>query len=152
MKRGRILVCPIGSHGYRSLHASKNGVRKTFLVHRVVAELFLSNPSQLPCVNHKNGVKVFNAASNLEWCTHSHNIQHAFTSLARLNRKRPLIANGSVKTLRFSSVNDALDRGVDPRRIYAVLNDPSKTYSGFSWRDAGPVVRSQRNRYYAAAA
>lgn len=48
------------------------------LVHRVVAMAYLPNPEGKKCVNHKDGDKLNNALSNLEWVTHSENMKHAF--------------------------------------------------------------------------
>jgi predicted XRE-type DNA-binding protein len=55
-----------------------SGVQKKYLVHRLVAKAFLGNLEQKPHVNHKDGVKSNNLFSNLEWCTASENVQHAY--------------------------------------------------------------------------
>jgi hypothetical protein len=59
------------------LYRGSKASRRSFLVHRLVAEAFLANPSTLPQVNHLNGQKKDNRASNLEWCTCVHNMHHA---------------------------------------------------------------------------
>jgi hypothetical protein len=47
-------------------------------VHRLVAIHFIDNPSGLKEINHKDGDKLNNHVDNLEWCTRSYNIQHAY--------------------------------------------------------------------------
>lgn len=70
------------SAGYLCIGLTKDaGVKaRSVLVHRLVAEAFLDNPKNLPWVNHKDGNKHNNLASNLEWCTPSYNIMHALGS------------------------------------------------------------------------
>lgn len=63
--------------GYESVALCKDGKLRYFQVHRLVAEAFIENPNDLPQVNHKNGNKLDNRASNLEWCTHQYNQIHA---------------------------------------------------------------------------
>ena len=60
-------------------------LRVTKRVHRLVAETFLSNPLNLPCVNHIDGDKGNNTLKNLEWCTHSYNLHHAKVTGLNLN-------------------------------------------------------------------
>lgn len=55
-----------------------NGERKAYKGHRIVANMFIENPENLPQVNHINGNKKDNRLSNLEWVTNSKNIKHAW--------------------------------------------------------------------------
>lgn len=49
---------------------------KTTLAHRFVAEAFIPNPQNLPCVNHKNENKTDNRVENLEWCDYEYNMNY----------------------------------------------------------------------------
>jgi hypothetical protein len=52
-------------------------VIKVTTVHRFVAEYFIENPFNKPQVNHKNGDKLDNRATNLEWATRNENARHS---------------------------------------------------------------------------
>lgn len=73
-RHGDLMNGAIDHCGYR--HVILN--RKNKNIHRVIAETFIPNPNNLPCVNHKDGNKLNNAVENLEWCTHSENTKHSF--------------------------------------------------------------------------
>ena len=75
--KGRIITGSIQKTGYRRLILS-DGKRKEYkFVHQIVAEAFIPNPENKPCINHKNGRKLDNRANNLEWCTYKENNDHA---------------------------------------------------------------------------
>jgi hypothetical protein len=74
----KILGTKINRLGYKEVALSKDGKTKTVLLHRLIAIHFVSNPDNLPCVNHKNGIKTDNRIENLEWCTRSQNTKHAY--------------------------------------------------------------------------
>ena len=61
---------------YLKVSLSKNGTQKTCYIHRLVAETFLDNKSNLPFVNHKDENRYNNNVNNLEWCTNKYNINY----------------------------------------------------------------------------
>lgn len=63
--------------GYLKITLTKNRIQTTPLVHRLVAEAFLEKITGKDEVNHKNGNKLDNSVSNLEWVSRKENIQHA---------------------------------------------------------------------------
>lgn len=64
--------------GYLKVNLYNKGKFKTYLVHRLVAELYIPNPDKKPQVNHLNKDVADNRVENLEWCTMSENHRHAF--------------------------------------------------------------------------
>lgn len=78
--KGKILKQRVGKDGYAYVTLYESGQinkRKTYKVHRLVAEYFCKKEPEL-VVNHLNGNKLDNAHYNLEWCTQSENIRHSF--------------------------------------------------------------------------
>ena len=77
--RKRLIKGWTGKIGYRVVSLWKDGKATKHNVHVLLATTFLPNPDNLPEVNHKDGVKLNNDITNLEWISGSGNIRHAFT-------------------------------------------------------------------------
>jgi len=77
VKTDRILKKNNRSTGYQthSLYDTNRNLI-TFRVHRLVAKTFLSNPDNLPEVDHINRIKHDNRASNLRWSSRGTNIKN----------------------------------------------------------------------------
>ena len=73
--------------GYCQVGLSKNNKLKKHYIHRLVAQYFIDNPNNLQQVNHINGIKKDNRIENLEWCTQSHNNNHAIKTRLRVHKK-----------------------------------------------------------------
>jgi hypothetical protein len=72
-------------HGYWNVRLTIDGKPKNYRVHRLLATAFIPNPVGLPQINHKDGNPANNTLSNLEWCTVSQNLSHAY----KLGLKQP---------------------------------------------------------------
>lgn len=131
-------------NGYEYVTLCVNGQRKKFYVHRLVAIAFIPNPNSYEQVNHKDGNKSNNKASNLEWCTQKENLLHAFRTglntpttqnLIRFDRK-PVIRIEDGKW--FSGVTEAANQmGVCEAAMSKCLNKGlSATCCGYHWKFA----------------
>lgn len=87
-KTKRFLTLNKTTHGYLKVTLSLDKVYKNYSVHRLIALTFLDNPNNYPCVNHKDGCKTNNNLNNLEWCTYSHNLKHAYTLKSRVYKNK----------------------------------------------------------------
>lgn len=75
--KSKVKSLRFNKHGYLRCNLKKDGKRFDFLVHRLVASAFLDVSLDKNDVNHINGVKTDNRASNLEWCSSLENTIHA---------------------------------------------------------------------------
>src|SRR5574343_633136 len=85
-----ILKTRIHKSGYEVVNISlgSRDNKKTFRVHSAVLCTYIDNIDNKPEVNHKDGNKLNNNVSNLEWSTPSENVKHAFDiGLTTMNRE-----------------------------------------------------------------
>lgn len=73
----RYLKYSISKTGYCMVSLCKDGSQDQWGVHQLVAQSFLPNPQNKPEVNHKDGNKLNNRLTNLEWSTRKENADHA---------------------------------------------------------------------------
>lgn len=131
---GKIIKPCDNGRGYLKVFVVTPDGRKSIRIHRLVAEAFLPNPDGLPVVNHIDGNKYNNRASNLEWVTHQQNTAHWLSQTSR--RKIPVARlgkKGQVLDI-FLSVNAAAKYcNCDYRSLYEALKN-NRQYKGQTWR------------------
>jgi hypothetical protein len=110
--------------GYKLISIVVDGRAKSFHAHRIVANTFIDNPSSLPQVNHIDGDKANNHIENLEWCTSSENIKHAFATGLSHKRSIPVVAT-SIETsisIILRGGKDMIAKGFTPSLVSKVLH------------------------------
>lgn len=83
----KIIKPSITNGNYYRLNLKKTNNTKSFSIHRLVALHFIPNPENKPQVNHKDGDKLNNNYTNLEWVTSKENIKHAILNGLFTNKK-----------------------------------------------------------------
>lgn len=145
-KSGKPYILPQhkDSLGYCQVSLRFNGLpHKNYLVHRIVARMFVANPRNLNEINHKDGNKENNKADNLEWCTRSENILHAFATGLKKNLKGADHPSSKVVyqydlqgnfIKKWGSINEACEAvGADHTNISYACSGKIKTCMGYIW-------------------
>lgn len=126
------------THGYKHIKFNK----KTYSVHRLVAETFIENPHHLPCVNHKDENKSNNNVENLEWCSHRYNTIYG-TCQQRKSEKTRNDPNRSKTVYQYDmqgnlvnvwcSTRECGRNGFDQGTVAACCRGEQKTHKGYIW-------------------
>lgn len=126
------------NRGYLIVSLSKDGKKKNFYVHRLVAESFIAKIENKNDVNHINENKHDNMVKNLEWCTkkYNNNYGHRLIKAADAHKKKIISINLSDDSKNyFNSVKEAGDYlGIKATNISAVLNNRKNSTSGYSFK------------------
>lgn len=134
--------------GYLKVWLCSNGKKHTKDVHRLVAEHFVENPNNFGDVNHIDGCKTNNHYQNLEWCSRSKNIKHAYDnglnslhlSEAIKHRSRIVLqyTQGGELIAQYTSASEAAKKNrFNQGKISKYCRGENKrkaTYKGYIWR------------------
>lgn len=117
--RGIILKPGINMRGYLQVNLQNGGIIKRVTVHMLVMESFVG-----PCphgydINHKDGNKLNNALSNIEYATRSKNHRHAFAN--GLKNQTGSLNNNT--TLNETKVKDIRKRAEDGETQQSIADD-----------------------------
>lgn len=134
--KGNILKSDLRKDGYLQVHLVKKGKMKNFLVHRLVAQAFISNPNNLPEVNHINEIKSNCQVENLEWCSKKYNMNYGnrpyrnALKVQQLDKENNIIAT-------FNSIREAgRINNTNQSHITKCCKGQLKTAGGYIWRYA----------------
>ena len=136
--KDEVMAQQLSMNGYSRCELYKDGSKKKYNIHRLVAKAFIDNPKNYEQVNHKDCVKTNNHVDNLEWCTPKQNVHHAIAN-GRQGKPpfKPVVQidkNGYVFA-RYESVTAASEAvGVNPTSVTAALTGKSMTCKGYVWR------------------
>jgi hypothetical protein len=132
----KIIKQSTNNGGYKYVWLHKNGKRKIYKIHRLVAMAFLKNPLNYRCINHKDENRQNNIVENLEWCNHSYNNSYG-TRIDKFREKvgKPVLqyTKDGVFIKEWCCTRVA-ERSLCIRNIYACCNGKRKSVGGFVWR------------------
>lgn len=146
---GKIKAISNASYGYKSVGLCKDGIRKTWLIHILVAKSFIPNILGKKTINHINCDKTDNRVRNLEWATVSENIKHAYNNGKKPNKaqlgkfgfesSRGIAVQQIDKCTNevigiFGSAREAKRKtGINSSDILSCLHGKLKTAGGYKW-------------------
>ena len=128
--KGQVLKQQKARNGYWTVKIK----RVTYLVHRLVAEAFVPNPDNLPCINHKDEDKSNNLPSNLEWCDTSYNNIYNGRSERVASKQRKPIEQLTLDGQHVAYYEDFSKTPYCSRYIHMVLKGTRQTAYGYRWR------------------
>lgn len=118
------ILSPGFNKEYLFVNLYKDKKDKKYKIHRLVAEAFIPNPNEYPCINHKDCNKLNNRSDNLEWCTNQYNIEYSCAKsiyCVELNKSFP----STMEAYRITGINQG--------NIVSCLKGKRKSAGGYHW-------------------
>lgn len=130
-KTGRIMKSNKNSRGYEVICLRHNNTQVTKRVHRLVADNFYDGDHEGFDVNHIDGNKTNNNLSNLEFCTRSENLNHAFKTGLKIPSRQI-----KVRVIETGEVYDSIREcgrtiGCDQSMICQCLSGKMRACNGY---------------------
>ncbi len=125
-KRGK-LKTRIDADGYPSITVGDAKHRTCIRIHRIIAEQFVSNPNNLPEINHIDYNRANPSADNLEWTTHQDNITYSVRA-GHYKNKHSGEQNGRAKTT-WAEVKEIRSKYANNVPISKITKEYNKPWS-----------------------
>lgn len=134
-KSGKILKPNIDKDGYFRYALCKNGKRKDYYGHRLIALTFIPNVKGYEQVNHIDGNKQNNNANNLEWCTCKENVNHSINVLKKRIKKVNQYDLNNNYINSYSSIKIAGEiNNIKSQNIWRCCQNIRPTAGGYIWK------------------
>lgn len=130
----------IHSNGYEQVNIRIGNKYVTKLIHRLVAVAFIPNPDNKPCVDHIDGNKRNNYASNLRWVTPVENANNIITKKRSIenrkshNEKKIVAISGEINVYFNSIIEASIILGVDRTSISKCLKGQRGKAGGYVFK------------------
>lgn len=111
----------VNNRGYKMVGLWSNGKRYSKTVHRLVAENFLDNPNGYEEINHIDGNKNNNFVGNLEWCSRSENLSHAYKENLKITKEVKMVDAETLEVIKIFNGCGVASSELGFTR-YAILN------------------------------
>lgn len=134
--KSKLLIGTDNGRGYLIVNLRKNGARKSFLIHRLVAEAFVPNPDNKLTVDHMNRNRADNRMDNLRWATRLEQADNT-------DNKKPIVAIKGETILYFESAKQTEKYGFVPSAICNCCRGKKKTHRGYEWHYLGNWLDKQ---------
>lgn len=129
--------------GYLAVKITRNGIGRKYLVHILVMWAFNGKNNKRE-INHKDGNKKNNNIENLEYCTRSENILHAYkTGLKKAPsgekhvKTRPILQLKNNEIIRkYNFIKEAEKYGFNHSKIILCCQGKRSTHKDYQWRYA----------------
>ena len=140
----KVLKQARATNGYLFVNLFKDKKAKPCRIHRLVAEAFIPNPYNLPCVNHKDETRDNNNLENLEWCSHSYNMSYGSRAEKCIATRNIRGRHSAEKVVlqcdlqgniirEWKSLMELSRNGIRRARIQECFSGKKNTYKGCLW-------------------
>ena len=135
--KSKILTCRTDKGGYKIIDLRKGTEKKTYRVHRLVAQAFILNLENKPEVNHKQeDRKDLNCVSNLEWMTSKENMNYGTLNerkAKRFSKKVYQYTLDNILIKEWNSTKECGRNGFNDSHVGECCRGILKTHKGFKW-------------------